>query len=65
MPVPKYYEMHRPFLESLSDGLAHTLKELKLSVAQYFSLSEEDLAELLPSGRQTVFPIASAGRGPT
>ena len=55
MAIPKYYEMHKPFLEYLKDGQPHTLKELKGQVANYFHLSESDLAELLPSGRQTVF----------
>lgn len=55
MPIPKYYEMHKPFLEYLKDGQPHTLKELKGQVAHYFHLSDSDLAELLPSGRQTVF----------
>ena len=55
MAIPKYYEMHKPFLEYLKDGQPHTLKELKCQVANYFHLSESDLAELLPSGRQTVF----------
>ena len=55
MAVPKYYEMHKPFLEFLKDGRMHTLKELMVSVSTYFTLSEDDLTELLPSGRQTVF----------
>lgn len=55
MSVPKYFEMHKPFLESLADGNAHHLREIKLYTIRYFSLSDEDLAELLPSGRQTVF----------
>ena len=55
MAIPKYYEIHRPFLEAIQDGNEHTLKELKPRIAKYFQLSSDDLAELLPSGRQTVF----------
>lgn len=55
MAIPKYFEMHKPFLEFLKDGESHTLKELKTYVSTFFSLSEDDLAELLPSGRQTIF----------
>ncbi|WP_053983686.1 restriction endonuclease [Niameybacter massiliensis] len=55
MELPKYYEMHKPFLEFLKDGQPHTLKELKQHVSQYFNLTEEALLEMLPSGRQTVF----------
>ena len=55
MPLPKYYEMHKPFLEYLSDGKEHKLKELKQYVSKQLHLTESQLAEMLPSGRQTVF----------
>lgn len=55
MSIPKYDEMHKPFLAFLKDGQVHALKELKVYVATYFNLDEVALAELLPSGRQTVF----------
>ena len=55
MPLPKYYEMHKPFLEYLSDGKEHKLKELKQYVSKQLRLTESQLAEMLPSGRQTVF----------
>ena len=55
MPVPLYYEMHRPTLEALADGTVKTNKEINSHVKNYFELNEEDLAELLPSGRQTTF----------
>lgn len=55
MELPKYYEIHKPFLEYLKDGQQHTLKELKQYVSKYFKLTEEQLLEMLPSGRQTVF----------
>ena len=55
MAVPKYYEMMKPLLKAVNDGEPHTLKELKPVIAEGFSLSDADLAELLPSGRQTVF----------
>lgn len=47
--------MHKPILQCLADGGDHTLKELKSGVVKAFHLSEEDLAQLLPSGRQTYF----------
>ena len=53
MSVPKYYEMHKPILECLSDGQVHTMKELKVYVIKYFQLTEEDVSALLPSGTQT------------
>lgn len=55
MGVPKYFEIYKPILQFLSDGNEHTAKELKISVAQYFHLSNDDIAELLPSGRQSYF----------
>lgn len=35
MSVPKYYGVHKPILECLSDGQAHTMKELKVYVIKY------------------------------
>lgn len=55
MSVPKYYEMYAPFLKTLSDGEIHNMKEIKQSVAEYLKLSEKDISELLPSGKQAVF----------
>ena len=55
MPIPKYYEMHKPFLELIQGGQLHSLKDLKVKMATYFNLDELSLAELLPSGRQTIF----------
>lgn len=55
MPIPKYYEIHKPFLEHLKDGKEHTLKELKIYVAKVFLLTDVELAEMLPSARQTIF----------
>jgi len=55
MPVPKHYEIHKPFLEFLKDGKPHTSKELREYLTSYWKLSEEDLAELVPSGIQTLF----------
>lgn len=55
MAIPKFFEMIKPFLVAVKDGREHTLKELKVTLAKVFNLSESELAELLPSGRQTVF----------
>ena len=54
MPVPKYYEMQRPFLEALKDGNQRTMKDIVNFIIGYFHLSTEDIAEMLPSGRQSV-----------
>ena len=54
MPVPKYYEMQRPFLEALKDGKPHAMKDIVDFIIGYFHLSTGDIAEMLPSGRQSV-----------
>lgn len=53
MSVPKYYEMHKPILECLSDGQEHTMKDLKGYIIKYFQLTQADISALLPSGTQT------------
>ena len=55
MSVPKYHELYAPFLKTLKDGSIHTMKEIKQSVADQMHLTEADLAERLPSGKQAVF----------
>lgn len=55
MPVPKYNEMYAPFLKALADGEIHTTKEVRQYVADQMGLTEADLAELLPSGKQGLF----------
>lgn len=55
MAVPKYDELMKPLLEEVKDGRVYKLKDVAVMLAQRLNLSEEDLAELLPSGRQTVF----------
>lgn len=55
MPIPKYDEMYRAFLNCLADGQLHRSKEVKDTVAGAFSISEKERAELLPSGKQQLF----------
>lgn len=55
MLIPKYNEIFKPLLEILADGQTHFLKDLKMKIGVFFRLSEDELAELLPSGRQTIF----------
>jgi restriction system protein len=53
MAVPDFQSFFRPLLEVAADGEEHSLKEARERIAIDFNLSEEDLAELLPSGTQT------------
>lgn len=55
MAVPKYYEMYHSFLQSLSDGEEHPYSDVKKKVIEDFKLTDIELAELLPSGKQPVF----------
>lgn len=55
MSVPKYDECMLPTLQFLSDGSSHKGKEIDAYLADQFSLSEEDLSEVMPSGSTTIF----------
>lgn len=55
MAVPKYFEMYQSFLRGLADGADHPYIDLKNQVIRDFNLTDADIAELLPSGRQTIF----------
>lgn len=53
--IPKYEEIMLPFLKYLADGKEHGLSETHDALATQFKLTDEELRELLPSGRQPVF----------
>lgn len=55
MAVPKYDELMKPLLMAVQDGQVYKIKDVTALLAQQLNLSSEDLAEMLPSGRQTVF----------
>ena len=55
MSIPKYHELYAPFLKALMDGETHTMKEIKRFVVEQVQLTDEDLSERLPSGKQAVF----------
>lgn len=55
MAVPKYDELMKPLLMAVQDGKTYTIKEITARLAKQLKLSADDLAEMLPSGRQTVF----------
>ena len=53
--IPNYEEIMLPFLKHLSDGQEHSLSETHDNLAEHFSLTDEELRELLPSGKQAIF----------
>lgn len=55
MPVPKYDELMKPLLMAVKDGQVYKIKDANAALAQQLNSSAEDLAEMLPSGRQTVY----------
>lgn len=55
MAIPKYYEMYKSFLRALEDGVEHHFSDVKNQVVKDFNITDEERAELLPSGKQSVF----------
>src|SRR4051812_14568864 len=55
MPIPDYQTIMRPLLDLLADGREHPLRDLKASLADHFALTDEERAQMLPSGVATVF----------
>jgi restriction system protein len=55
MPVPDFQSFLRPVLELLKNGNVLHMREIRESTASHFKLSDVDVAELLPSGRQSRF----------
>ena len=55
MAVPKFDELFMPWLHALEGGEVHTSKDVKAAIAKEMQLSEADLTEMLPSGRQDKF----------
>ena len=51
--VPKFEDCMLPIMTFLSDGKAHTGKEILNHVVEHFNLSEDDVQELLPSKKGT------------
>ena len=55
MAVPKYDELMKPLLEVVKNGEVYSIKDVANKLAEQLNLSSDDLSEMLPSGRQTVF----------
>lgn len=50
MSVPRYHELIRPLLDLVADGRPRNLREASQALAERLDLTDEDLAETLPSG---------------
>ena len=55
MPVPDFQTFFLPLLRLAADGKPHALADLRKAVQADLALSDEDVAEKLPSGTQTKF----------
>lgn len=55
MAVPKFFEFFEAFLKAVSDGELHSAKDVRNNIANSMKLTEEDVAEMLPSGTQRTF----------
>lgn len=55
MAIPKYDELYRDYLNALADGKPHSISEIREIISDARNLNEEDLQQMLPSGRVTVF----------
>jgi len=55
LAVPDFQSLMLPLLKFSADGEEHTMQEAREGLAKIMGLSQEDLEERLPSGRQTTF----------
>ena len=55
MAVPDFQSLMLPLLKFSADGEEHTMQEAREGLAKIMELSQEDLEERLPSGRQSTF----------
>jgi restriction system protein len=60
MPVPGFQELTLPVLRAFADGHERTTREVRDRVATSLQLTAQDLAESLPSGRQTRYANRAA-----
>jgi restriction system protein len=55
MPIPPFQGLFLPFLKYVADGQIHSNQDVAEHLALHFQLTPQELAELLPSGRQARF----------
>jgi restriction system protein len=55
MAIPDFQSIMGPLLEYLADGKVPSSRETIDALSKHFKLTDEELAELLPSGQQSIF----------
>jgi restriction system protein len=68
--VPDFQSLMRPLLAALEDGAPRPIQVIRGELAREFALTQDDIEELIPSGRVTTFQnrvgwatTTSTGRG--
>jgi restriction system protein len=55
MPIPDFQTIMLPLLQIFADEREHAIHEYLDKLAEHFSLTEQELNEMLSSGKQTTF----------
>jgi len=55
MAIPDFQSVMRPLLEYLADGKVPSSRETLDVLSKHFQMTNEELAQLLPSGQQSIF----------
>lgn len=55
MAIPKFFDFFRPTLELLNNVEAMKVADMCRALAESFHLQQDELSQLLPSGKQTTF----------
>ena len=55
MAIPDYQTCMLPFLRLLRDGQPMALRQIRDSLSDFFQLTDDDKAKMLPSGQMSVF----------
>jgi restriction system protein len=53
--IPDFQTLLRPLLVAVEDGEEHSIKSVREQLAREFALTEEELADMLPSGRAKTY----------
>jgi restriction system protein len=55
MAIPDYQSLMRPVLAFAKDGTEKSIRETVAALAQQFNLTDDEIHQLLPSGKQSLF----------
>ena len=55
MAIPDFQSLMFPLLELLDDEKEHSMKDITIKLARKFELTDDQLAEMLPSRKQSIF----------